>query len=272
MRDRGGPPSGCAVRAVVVSGLSDARSSQNCSSETPPKPSSGHISASTSALLRQPTRSASPLPRRDFDTASPCRSVRTPSGGVDCPATSPGSASPGDAALPVDPGDCAASGDTARPGGAALPGGAARASDTACPGDTACRGGTARADDTACPGAVFTCTALAGGLPAFPSGRGTTFLIGGTGRLAASPGGPPRGCRCRSIGPRRPAGPGPAGPGTGSSGPGSSSSEPSISCSSCWPDRMLQNATPPMRATTTVTKPARGSISPSGTAGPHGRR
>ncbi len=50
------PESCCAVRAVVVSGLSDARSSQNCSSLTPPKVSAGHISSSTSAPLRKPTR------------------------------------------------------------------------------------------------------------------------------------------------------------------------------------------------------------------------
>jgi hypothetical protein len=50
-------PGSCwAVRAVVVSGLSDARSSQNCSSLTPPKVSVGHNSSSTWAPLRKPTR------------------------------------------------------------------------------------------------------------------------------------------------------------------------------------------------------------------------
>ena len=50
------PGSWWAVRAVVVSGLSDARSSQNCSSLTPPNDSVGHSSSSTSAPLRKPTR------------------------------------------------------------------------------------------------------------------------------------------------------------------------------------------------------------------------
>jgi hypothetical protein len=45
-----------AVRAVVVSGLSDAMSFQNCSSLTPPNDSAGHSSSSTSAPLRKPTR------------------------------------------------------------------------------------------------------------------------------------------------------------------------------------------------------------------------
>ena len=45
-----------AVRAVVASGLSDARSSQNCSSLTPPNVSVGHSSSSRSAPLRKPTR------------------------------------------------------------------------------------------------------------------------------------------------------------------------------------------------------------------------
>ena len=45
-----------AVRAVVASGLSDARSSQNCSSLTPPNVSVGHSSSSRSAPLRNPTR------------------------------------------------------------------------------------------------------------------------------------------------------------------------------------------------------------------------
>src|SRR5208337_3957314 len=50
-------PGSCwAVRAVVVSGLSDARSSQNCSSLTPPNDSTGHSSSSTSAPLRKAPR------------------------------------------------------------------------------------------------------------------------------------------------------------------------------------------------------------------------
>ena len=46
----------CAGRAVLARGLSDARSSQNWSSVTPPKDSVGHISSSMSAPLRQPIR------------------------------------------------------------------------------------------------------------------------------------------------------------------------------------------------------------------------
>jgi hypothetical protein len=71
----------CALRAVVVSGLSDARSSQNWSSLTPPKDSAGHISSSMSAPLRKPTR------RRDLAvlavgpvTPRPARAAIRPSG------------------------------------------------------------------------------------------------------------------------------------------------------------------------------------------------
>ena len=53
-----------AARAVVARGLSDAMSSQNCSSETPPNASTGHSSSSTSDPFRQPTR------RRDLAVSS----------------------------------------------------------------------------------------------------------------------------------------------------------------------------------------------------------
>ena len=126
-----------AVRAVVASGLSEARSSQNCSSLTPPNVSAGHSSSSRSAPLRKPTRRrglailaagrVSPAPRAaapsfgSVAVASPgVGSSGHESSGQELPASaSPGHGSSGGACL--SPARLAATGSAARVLGRRLP-------------------------------------------------------------------------------------------------------------------------------------------------------